>query len=141
MSVTINEQYVRDHFRLFCEHNGPAFFKRVSPMVHWHVMGSIPTLSAEYRSLNEFQTKAFNRVGARLDGRMTLTLTNCIVSGQQAVIEMAVDADSCKQKNGQPLPNTHCWVVHYDDSGVIDRIRMYMDGVLMAQLMTNNPDQ
>ena len=138
MSVTIDESYVREHFSFFCKHEPAAFFSRVSPNVHWHVMGSI-AVSGDYHSLGEFQAKAFNRVGARLDGRMTLALTSCFVSGRQAAVEMTVDVDSVKQKNGKPFPNTHCWIVQYDDSGVIDSIRMYLDGVLMEQLITTNP--
>ena len=138
MSVDITEQYVRDHFHLFCAHDAPAFFQRVSPQVRWRVMGSM-AISGDYHSLDEFQTKAFSRVAARLEGHMTLTLTGCLVSGREAAVEMEVDVDSVRQKNGQPLPNTLAWVVKYDDSGVIDSIRMYMDGVLMQQLLDDNP--
>ena len=139
MPVVVDEEYVRAHFLHFCEHDRPAFFNLISPSVHWRVMGSIPTLSGTYYSLADYQTQGFSRAGARLDGRMTLTLTNCIVSGRQAVVEMSVNVDSVRQKNGKLLPNEHCWIVHYDESGVIDSVRMWMDGVLMQQLMTENP--
>lgn len=138
MSVVLTEQYVRHHFTHFCQHNPAAFFSHVSPAVHWQVMGSMD-ISGQYHSVQQFQSKAFNRVAARLTGSMTLTLTNCIVSGQQAAVEMVVNVDSVKQVNGAEFPNAHCWVVHYDESGVIDRIRMYMDGVLLQQLLTDNP--
>ena len=138
MSVVLTEQYVREHIGLFCKHDPLNFFKRVSPTVRWQVMGTID-ISGDYHSLEEFQTKAFSRVGARLDGHMTLTLTNCFVSGQQAAVELVVDVDSVKQNNGQPFPNVHCWIVQYDDKGVLNAIKMYMDSKLMQELIVNNP--
>ena len=138
MSVAITEQYVHDHFHLFAQHNSPAFFQRVSPTVHWQVMGSM-AISGDYHSLEEFKAKAFSRVVARLDGRMAFNITRVIVSGREAAVEMPVDTDSVRQKNGQPLPNVHLWLVKYDDAGVIVDVRMYMDGVLMQQLLDNNP--
>ena len=138
MSVAIDEQYVRDHFGLFCRHDNPAFLQRVSPTVHTRLMGSM-SISGDYHSLDEFASKALGRVASRLDGHMTLTLNSCIVGGRRAVVEMAVDVDSVKQKNGAPFPQQHCWVVHYDDSGVIDDMRIYLDGVMTEQFLASNP--
>ena len=138
MSVTIDEQYVRDHFRLLCTHDVPAFYACISPTVHWRIMGSMD-LSGDYYSLDEYMSTAFRPVSARLEGHMMLTLTHCLVSGRRAAVEMEVDVDSVKQKNGQPLPNTHCWICEYDDNGVIGSIRMYIDELLMQQVITNNP--
>jgi len=139
MSVVIDEQYVRNHFERYCHYDRAGFFALISPTVHLRLMGSIPELSGDYHSADEFQTKVLGRIVARLDGKMTVKLTSCIVSGQQAAVEMITNVDSVKQKNGRPLPNVYCWVAHYDESGVVDTMRLYVDGVLINELMTNNP--
>ena len=138
MSVTIDEQYVRAHFNHFCQHDNAAFFKLISPTSHFRIMGHISNLSGDYHSLDDFLTRGFSQVGARLSGHMTLTLTDCMVSGQQATVEMTVDVDSVKQNNGKPFPNTHCWTVHYNEQGAVDKARIYLDGVLLQELLTTN---
>ena len=136
-AAPLTEQYVREHFQLFCKHDYAAYFKRVSPSVQWKLMGTAD-ISGDYHSLDEFN-RAFNRVRARLDGNMTLTLVSCLVSGQEAAVQMVSDVGTVKQKNGKPFSNTHCWVVRYDDSGVIDRCSMYLDTLITQQLLDGNP--
>ena len=58
--------------------------------------------------------------------------------GRRATVELLVDVDSVKQKNGKPFPNAHCWVVHYNEQRVVDEARIYLDGVVVQELMTTN---
>ena len=138
MSATIDEQYVRDHFQHLCADDVQSFFKQISPAARLHVMGHITGLSAEYVSLDDFIKRGFSQVGGRLVGHQTFTLNHCMVSGQRATVELTVDVDSVKQKNGKPFPNTHCWVVHYDQQRAMDEARIYLDGALLEELMTTN---
>ena len=92
-------------------------------------MGSHP-LSGHYHTLDDFR-KQFGRMAPRMEGPITMELTGLVVSGRQAVVELLA---SCMQKNGQPYPQTHCWLLWYDDAGMVERARMYMDGVLIEQV-------
>ena len=122
MSAAVDEQYVRDHFQHLCRDDAQNFFRQVSPSVTVHVMGHIPHLSGDYSSLDDFVKRGFSQVAARLEGHQTFTLTDCMVSadGRRATVELLVDVDSVKQKNGKPFPNAHCWVVHYNEQRIVD---------------------
>lgn len=135
MSVTVDEQYVRDHLAPLCaSYDVRAFFARWSPDVHCRIMGT-HGLSGDYRSLDAFRQQ-FARMAPRMDGPITLDLSSVLVSGREAVVEMLAH---CRQKNGEPYPQTHCWVMRYDDQGIVVEARMYMDGVLIDQTIANNP--
>ena len=139
MSVTIDEQYVRNHFLHFCRYERAAFLQLVSPTVSWRIMGTIDGISGQYHSIDEFASKALMPINARLEGEMLLELTGCLVSGRRAVVELEAKTDSVKQKNGRPYPACYCWVVHYNDAGLVDELREYMDERLITELLTQNP--
>ena len=133
--VTVDEQYVRDHLAPLCaSYDVRTFFQLWSPDVDCRVMGS-HQLSGHYRTLADYR-KQFGRMAPRMQGAITMELTGLIVSGRQAVVELLA---SCKQANGDPYPQTHCWVLTYDESGMVEQARCYMDGVLIDQTIANNP--
>ena len=135
MSSPLDEQYVRDHFRPLCaSYDVRTFFQRWSPTVDCRVMGS-HALSGHYHTLTDFQAR-FARMSPRMEGPITLDLTSLIVSGHQAVVELLAH---CTQKNGDPYPQTHCWILRYNVEGIVDQARLYMDGVLIDQTIKNNP--
>ena len=135
MPVTVDEQYVREHFKLLAEANYAAFFERVSPAVQWTVMGS-HALSGHYRSPADFHAATSARLNPRMQSPLALVLTSAIVSGQQAAVELSADG---QQKNGRPFNNKYCWVVLYDREGVIQTVRAYLDGVLVNEAINENP--
>ena len=132
--MTVDEQYVRSHFKLLADADYDGFFARVSPSVSWTVMGS-HALSGQYNTPSEFHKHTSARLNPRMESPLALKLTNCIVSGQQAAVELSATA---QQKSGKPFDNKYCWVVHYDDEGVIKSVRAYLDGILVNQAINEN---
>ena len=134
-AVPIDEQYVRHHFHPFCtEYDTAAFFKGFSPSVDCRIMGS-HIEAAHHRSLEEWQTQPY-RARPRLSGRVWFDVTSVIVSGRQAVVELQQHATLL---NGKPFNNTHCWVLRYNDAGLVDSVRLYMDGALINESVKENP--
>ena len=134
MPVTIDEQYVRTHFQLLGDGHGDDFFARVPPTVDWTVMGS-HALSGHYHSLQHFQSSTFARLNPRMRSPLALKLTNVIVSGRQAAVELSADG---VQRSGKPFPNKYCWVVQYDHDGHIVVVRAYLDGELVNETINEN---
>ena len=135
MSSPLTEQSVRAHFAPLCaSYDVATFFQRWSPTVDCRIMGS-HGLSGHYHTLADFRAQ-FGRMAPRMQGPITLQLNNLIVSGQQAVVELLAN---CTQKNGDPYPQTHCWVLRYDSNGIVEQASMYMDGNLITQTLQNNP--
>ena len=135
MPVTVDEKYVRDHFQALGDSRWDDFFAHVSPTVDWTVMGS-HALSARYTTVDHFKKATLARLNPRLQAPLALRLTNLIVSGQQAAVELSA---SGVQKTGKPFENKYCWVVQYDEQGVITTARAYLDGELINQTIGENP--
>lgn len=134
MSVSVDEQYVRDHLAPLCaSYDVRTFFARWSPTVDCRVMGT-HSLSGHYLTLADFRTQ-FGRMAPRMQGPISMELTGLTVSGRRAVVELSAN---CTQANGDPYPQTHCWVLMYDDGGVVEQARLYMDGVLIDRTIKNN---
>jgi len=133
MAVSIDEQYVRQHFELLSGH-ADDFFARVSPTVDWTVMGS-HALSGHYTSLQHFRESTFARLNPRMQSPLALKVSQVIVSGQQAAVELSADG---KQKNGSPFDNKYCWIVGYNEKGIVEAVRAYLDGILVNQAINEN---
>ena len=78
--------------------------------VDCRVMGS-HGLSGHYHTLGDFQAQ-FARMAPRMQGPISLDLVSLILSGRLAVVELLAH---CLQKNGDPYPQTHCWVLRYNE--------------------------
>ena len=135
MAVRVDEQYVRSHFQLLGEGRSDDFFARVSPTVDWTVMGS-HALSGRYTELATFRQSTFGRLNPRMESPLALKVTNVIVSGGQAAVELSADG---KQKSGKPFDNKYCWVVRYDEKGMVVQVRAYLDGELVNETIRKNP--
>ena len=132
MSVVVD---VRDHVAPLCaSYDVRAFFERWSPTVDCRIMGT-HSLSGHYHTLSDFRAQ-FARMAPRMQPGISMELTGLTVSGRTAVVELLA---KCTQMNGDPYPQTHCWVLRYDEAGLVGQARMYMDGVLIDQTIRNNP--
>ena len=142
MPVTVDEQYVRNHFQLLGDGHSNDFFARVSPTVDWTVMGS-HALSGHYTTLDHFYKSTFARLNPRMSAPLALKLTNVIVNsnshsgGRGTVAAVELNAHGV-QKSGKKFDNEYCWVVGYDEEGVITSVRAYLDGVLVNQTINEN---
>ena len=135
--MKVSAAYVRQHFAVLASQQPADFFTKVSPSVDWTVMGS-HALSGRYTSLESFQRSTFARLTSRMQEGMALRITQVIVDdSNRACVELS--AEGSKQKNGKPFNNHYAWVVRYNDEGVIDEVRAYLDGHLVNEAINENP--
>jgi len=64
-----------------------------------------------------------------------LRVTNEIVAGDTAVVELVSDATAL---NGMRFDNHYCWVTRFD-RGVIVEVRAYLDSAMVTELFHQNP--
>jgi ketosteroid isomerase-like protein len=96
-------------------------------------MGTHPRAGV-YNSKKEFLKHTFERLNKVLKELITLKVDHVFVSGDTAVIEMTSNSTAL---NGKPFPNTYCWVMKFD-SEMITEVRVYMDSVLVQQVIDEN---
>ena len=136
MPVTVDEPYVRNHFQSLGSGDYPTFFAHVSPTVDWTAMGS-HALSGHYTSIQQFNHNTAERLNPRMQNPLQLKLTGCVVDGTSRRAAVELNADGV-QKSGKRFDNKYCWVVQYDEEGVITTVRAYLDGELVNQAINEN---
>jgi uncharacterized protein len=104
--MKIDEQTVRSIFAGLERGDGDAFFEHVADNVDWIVMGTHP-LAGHYLSKRAFQEGTFSKLGKVLPDGAKLRVTNLIVAGGTAVVELVSDAIA---RNGMRFDNHYCWV-------------------------------
>ena len=133
--MKVDSAYVRHHFAALAEQQWEEFWGKVSPTVDWTVMGS-HALSGHYTSRDAFQKATLQRLNPRMQGGLGLTVTQVIVDADnRACVELSTEA---KQKSGKPFDNKYAWIVRYNDEGVIDEVRAYLDGHLVNEAINEN---
>src|SRR6204780_3349212 len=113
---------------------GAAVFQQVAGDVDWIVMGTHP-LAGHYRSKKAFIAGTFDKLAQVLPQGAQLQVEYLIVKDDQAVVELHSLATA---KNGMRFDNRYCWVVYFQ-SGVIVRIRAYLDSAMVTRLFDENP--
>jgi uncharacterized protein len=103
--MSIDEQTVRSIFAGLEHGDGDAFFGHVADDVDWTVMGTHP-LAGHYPSKRAFEEGTFSKLGKALPGGAQLHVTNVIVAGDMAVVELVSDATA---RNGMRFDNHYCW--------------------------------
>ena len=129
----IDEAKVRALFAKLEHGSGDAFFEHVADDVDWTVMGTHP-LAGRYHSKQAFQAATFARLNKLLPGGTQLQVTNLLISGDTAVIELESKATA---KNGMRFDNHYCWVVRFAGETIVE-VRAYLDSAKVAQLITEN---
>jgi ketosteroid isomerase-like protein len=124
---------VREIFKGLESGDGAAFFDHVADDVNWMVMGTHP-LAGHYMSKRAFITGTFAKLAQVLPNGAQLRTGHLIVKDDQAVVELHSFATA---KNGMRFDNRYCWVVYFR-SGVIVRVRAYLDSALVTQLFEEN---
>jgi uncharacterized protein len=132
--VTISEQYVRDIFKGLENGDGADFFEHVDENVDWTVEGTHP-LAGRYQSKSEFIAGTFDKLGKVLLEGAQLHVEHMLVKDDHAVVELHSLATA---KNGWRFDNRYCWVCHFNGQ-TIDRVRAYLDSVMVARLFEENP--
>jgi uncharacterized protein len=97
-------------------------------------MGTHP-LAGRYASRSAFKAGTFSKLGKVLAGGAQLRVTNVIIKGDLAVVELVSNATA---RNGMRFDNHYCWIVRFD-GGTIVEVRAYLDSALVAELFRQNP--
>ena len=132
--MSINKQMVRSIFVDLEQGDGDAFFEHVADDVDWTVMGTHP-LAGHYSSKNAFKQDTFFKLGKVLPKGAQLRVTNVIVAGDTAVVELVSDAIA---RNGMRFDNHYCWITRFDGETIVE-VRAYLDSAMVAELFRQNP--
>ena len=132
--MSINERMVRSIFVDLEQGDGDAFFEHVADDVDWTVMGTHP-LAGQYSSKNAFKQGTFSKLGKVLPKGAQLRVTNVIVAGDTAVVELVSDAIA---RNGMRFDNHYCWITRFDGETIVE-VRAYLDSAMVAELFRQNP--
>ena len=132
--MSIDERTVRSIFAGLEHGDGDAFFAHVADDVDWTVMGTHP-LAGHYPSKRAFEEGTFTKLGKVLPDGAQLHVTNVIVSGDMAVVELVSDATA---RNGMRFDNHYCWVTRFDEDTIVE-VRAYLDSAMVAELFRQNP--
>jgi ketosteroid isomerase-like protein len=132
--MTITIDFVRNIFKGLQNGDGAAFFAHVADDVDWIVMGTHP-LAGHYASKKAFIAGTFDKLARVLPQGAQLHVEHLMVKDEQAVVELHSLATA---RNGMRFDNRYCWVVYFK-SGVIVRVRAYLDSAMAARLFEENP--
>src|SRR5271170_1330560 len=125
---------VRELFKGLEDGNGTAFFAHVAEDVDWIVEGTHP-LAGHYRSKSDFLAHTFQKLAKVLPQGTQLHVTNVLVSGDWAIVELASLATA---KNGLRFDNKYCWVIRFAGGKIVE-VRAYLDSAMVQRLFDENP--
>jgi uncharacterized protein len=134
LEMTITTDFARNVFKGLQNGDGAAFFAHVADDVDWIVMGTHP-LAGHYASKKAFIAGTFDKLARVLPQGAQLHVEHLMVKDEQAVVELHSLATA---RNGMRFDNRYCWVVYFK-SGVIVRVRAYLDSAMAARLFEENP--
>jgi ketosteroid isomerase-like protein len=131
--MTVQANYVKSLFTNLEDGKSGAFFEHVADDVKWTVMGTHP-LAGTYYTKDDFISHTFARLDKILKEGVLLRVTNILVNGDSAAVEMESLSTAL---NGKPFDNRYCWVVHFSE-GTIVEVRAYLDSALVQRLIEEN---
>ena len=131
--MTVQANYVKSLFANLENGKSDAFFEHVADDVNWTVMGTHP-LAGTYHTKADFLTHTFARLDKILKEGVVLRVTNLLVDGDSAAVEMESLSTAL---NGKPFDNRYCWIVRFSE-GTIVEVRAYLDSALVQRLIDEN---
>lgn len=131
--MTVQPSYVKSLFANLENGKSDVFFEHVADDVNWTVMGTHP-LAGDYHTKANFLTHTFGRLNKILEEGVVLRVTNVLVDGDSAAVEMESLSTAL---NGKPFNNRYCWVVYFSN-GTIVEVRAYLDSALVQRLIDEN---
>jgi ketosteroid isomerase-like protein len=132
-TVPLTKKHVEKIFNHLRNDRSDLFFEHVADDVSWTVMGTHP-LAGVYHSKHDFLSHTFERLGKILKDGVMLEITNLLLDGDTAAVEMKSLSTA---KNGVPFNNTYCWIVRFRDSMIVE-VRAYLDSALVQKLIEEN---
>jgi uncharacterized protein len=131
--MTLQPSYVESLFANLENGKSGAFFEHVADDVNWTVMGSHP-LAGTYHTKADFLAHTFARLDKILKEGVVLRVTNIMVDGDSAAVEMESLSTAL---NGKAFDNRYCWIARFSD-GTIVEVRAYLDSALVQRLIDEN---
>jgi uncharacterized protein len=131
--MTVQASYVKSLFANLEYGKSGAFFEHVADDVSWTVMGTHP-LAGHYHTKADFLAHTFARLDKILKEGVVLRVTNILVDGDSAAVEME---SLSRALNGKPFDNRYCWVVYFSNGTIIE-VRAYLDSALVQRLIDEN---
>jgi ketosteroid isomerase-like protein len=131
--MTVQASYVKNLFANLEHGKSDAFFAYVADDVNWTVMGTHP-LAGNYKTKSSFLAHTFARLNKILKEGVVLRVTNVLIDGDSAAVEMESLSTAL---NGKPFDNRYCWIVRFSD-GTIVEVRAYLDSALVQRLIDEN---
>jgi uncharacterized protein len=131
--MTVRASYVRSLFANLEHGKSDAFFEHVADDVNWTVMGTHP-LAGNYLTKSSFLAHTFARLNKILKEGVVLRVTDVLVDGDSAAVEMESLSTAL---DGKPFDNRYCWIVHFSN-GIIVEVRAYLDSALVQRLIDEN---
>jgi ketosteroid isomerase-like protein len=131
--MTVQANYVKSLFANLEDGKSGAFFEHVADDVQWTVMGTHP-LAGNYHTKADFISHTFARLDKILEEGVLLRVSNILVDGDSAAVEMESLSTAL---NGKPFDNRYCWIVHFSE-GTIVGVRAYLDSALVQRLIEEN---
>ena len=132
--MTMSITQIREIFKNLESGDGAAFFAHVAEDVDWIVQGTHP-LAGHYRSKSDFLAHTFQKLAKVLPQGTQLHVTNVLVSGDWAIVELASLATA---KNGLRFDNKYCWVIRFAGGKIVE-VRAYLDSAMVQRLFDQNP--
>jgi hypothetical protein len=102
--------------------------------VDWIVEGHHP-FAGHYHSKSDFRAGTFAKLGKVLPSGTQLNVTNAMISGDWAIVELASLAAA---KNGLRFDNKYCWLCRFENAKIAE-VRAYLDSAMVQQLFDENP--
>ena len=131
--MTIQAHYVRSLSANLENGRPEAFFNHVAQDVKWTAMGTHP-LAGIYHTKENFLAHTFARLDKLLKEGVVLRVTNILVDGDTAAVELESLSTAL---NGKPFDNRYCWIARFSN-GTIVEVRAYLDSALVKQLIDEN---
>jgi uncharacterized protein len=131
--MTIQADSVRSLFANLESGRTDVFFDHVAEDVNWTVMGTHP-LAGTYHTKADFLAHTFARLNKLLKEGVILRVTNLLVDGDTAVVELQSLSTAL---NGKPFNNRYCWIARFSN-GTIVEVRAYLDSALVQRLIDEN---
>ena len=130
---SISLDKVRKLFKNLEQGDGAEFFTKVADDVDWIVEGHHP-LAGHYLSKSDFLAGTFAKLGKVLPSGTQLHVTNAMLCGDWAVVELASLATA---KNGLRFDNKYCWLCRFENGKIVE-VRAYLDSAMVQRLFDEN---
>ena len=131
--MAVHAGYVRSLFANLEQGKSDAFFGCVADDVDLPVMGTHP-LAGNYHTKADFLAHTFARLDKILKEGVVLRVTNVLVDGDSAAVEMESLSTAL---DGKPFDNRYCWIVRFSE-GTIVEVKAYLDSALVKRLIDEN---